>query len=70
MFDPLELVGEAGTAVLWHGRLEHEGDSNLSERVRQAAIKRFFHEGGERFQAETPEEPFRGWEGLTGIGER
>lgn len=69
VFDPLELTGGAGTVVLWHGRLEHEGGINLSERARTAAIKRFFHEDAERFQAEAPEEPFRGWEGLAGVVE-
>jgi len=66
-FDPLELTGNAGDVVLWHGRLEHEGGINHSPNLRMAHIKRFFHEDGERIQEERPGEPFAGWDGMEGV---
>ena len=68
VFDPLELTGDPGTVVLWHGRLEHEGGINLRPgNVRMAHIKRFFHEDAWEMQERAPEEPYLGWDAMAGV---
>ncbi len=70
VFDPLELTGDPGTVILWHGRLEHEGGINLQPgTVRIAHIKRFFHENAGDYQEEAPDEPYLGWSAMEGIVE-
>lgn len=67
VFDPLELTGDAGDLVLWHGRLEHEGGINHSPNLRMAHIARYYHEDAPRIQEERPGEPFAGWVGMEGV---
>ena len=68
VFDPLELTGDPGTVVLWHGRLEHEGGINLrSGTLRMAHIKRFFHQSAQELQAKAPGEPYLGWDAMADV---
>jgi hypothetical protein len=62
-----ELSGDAGTVVLWHGRMVHAAGVNQSERVRMAGIQRFAREGFDARKAEFVANPFAGWAGLDGI---
>jgi hypothetical protein len=68
VYDPFEITGDAGTVVLWHGRLQHTGGINLRPgSLRIAHIQRFFHTHAHQYQEDAPEEPYLGWAGMDGI---
>lgn len=63
-FDPFEIHGDAGTVVLWHGKLMHCAGVNVSPNVRMAAIPRFTRAEGDDIKADAAEDIWKYWDGV------
>lgn len=66
--DPFEISGDAGTLVLWHGKLLHTAGVNHSPHVRMAAIPRFRHVDGDEIKHEAAADIWRYWDGMQDVG--
>ena len=68
-FDPVEVSGDPGTVVLWHGHLEHAGGINLQPgNVRMAMFSRFnLQESAYDEPMDYAADPFAYWDGLTDV---
>jgi hypothetical protein len=65
-FDPIEVHGDSGTVVLWHGHMEHAGGINLSPgTVRMGLFSRFnLRDDAYDNVMDYARHPLRYWEGL------
>lgn len=66
--EPFEVVGDAGTVVLWHDKLVHTGGKNLGRCPRVAAFSRFVRSDVEETMREAASNPFRYWDGVEADG--
>lgn len=62
--EPVELVGHAGTACIWHGYMVHSGTSNCSDRIRMALVSRIRWKNWDELQFETPDDMWKYWDGI------
>ena len=60
--EPVELVGRAGTACIWHGYMVHSGTSNCSDQIRMALVSRMSTKNWDLLQFETPDDMWEYWE--------
>lgn len=65
--DPFEISGDAGTLVLWHGKLLHTAGVNHGPNVRVAAIPRFRHVDGDEIKHDVASDIWKIWEGMQDI---
>lgn len=68
-FDPIEVHGDPGTVVLWHGHMEHTGGINLSPgTVRMGLFTRFnLREDCYDDVMDYAKHPISSWEGLRDV---
>lgn len=68
-FDPIEIHGDPGTVVLWHGHMEHAGGINLSPgSIRMAQFTRFnLREDIYDDIMDYAQHPLKYWDGLQEI---
>ena len=62
--EPFEVVGEAGTVVLWHSLLVHTGGIHLGRRPRVASFGRFVREDVEETKLDALAAPFEYVDGV------
>lgn len=65
--DPFEITGDAGTLVLWHGRLLHTAGVNHTLHPRMAVFQRIRHRDYPDYQDDVLADPFMLWDGLNDI---
>lgn len=65
--DAHEVVGDAGTVVLWHNKLVHTGGVNLSPDVRVASISRFRRRDFDEIKRDAADKLWKYWPGLDGL---
>ncbi len=67
---PVQVVGEAGDAVIAHHLMVHTGGPNASPDIRYAAIARLRHLDCEANGADVYTDMWREWEGVRGMMEK